>query len=797
MILLRYCNENLIIGCVEMLEEAIARINSEGKTQLLYDHAKNVASISVSISRYPNTSKLIAYLHDFGKSSAAFQNYLLNGGERGSVIHAWQGAFLANELFIDESACGMLMKEIIGFCVTAHHNHFDDGVAPDGETNYFDKFSNSSDTKYSFSEIKEKVTKREKVELQALFEKSKQEISDLLTKINSVYKNRSSANFALGLFIKYLYSCLVDADRLDAYLFDANEPYCYQSPNWDSLISIFEDNICKFTHDTKMNIIRKSISDKCKSAADSETGIYQLSVQTGGGKTLSSLRFALHHCKKYEKKRIIYVIPYLSIIEQTAKSLNKIFNLPEYNEVIFEHHSNIIEPEDEKTSELRKLAAARWDNPIILTTMVQFMETVMSAKSGKLRKFASMADTVIIIDEIQSMPVKAVHCINEVVTFLSKILNATIILCSATQPTLETTQRENLLLHDDAKLIDCLDDFKDVKRVTVSVESEKDCETATDFILDKADENGNCLAIVNTKKSALEIYNRLNSKKADFEILHLSTSMCSIHRIQIINKIKDCLENHKKVICVSTQLIEAGVDLSFSCVVRTMSGLDSIAQAAGRCNRNWESAAPKTVYTFQLKDENLDKLNDIKSGKEITAQIVQNKTVDYDFLDEKVMAEYYQRFFAPKDSQMDYPVKDGGTIYSMLSGNNSGKKNYTNRTGKQFTHLISHAFLSADTNFNMIENNTKSVVVTYGESEKLLDEYRTLPAEILTKEKIRILKKLQKYSVSLYEWQLKKLAEQNAIYVLDAETGIIILGSNYYSQATGVVLEAIQDNLII
>jgi CRISPR-associated endonuclease/helicase Cas3 len=522
-----------------MIDKLIARKNSNGDTQSLYEHSRNVAEISASISHYPNTSKLIAYLHDLGKASEAFQNYIKNGSEeRGGVIHAWQGAFLANELFPDDRADSILLKEIIGFCVTAHHHSLYDGAAPDGTTDFFDKFSNTDDARYSFDEIKGKITDKVRAELQTLFDRAKPEIVALQNKIREVYQNKNSAYFALGLFIKYLFSCLIDADRLDTYLFDINEPYSHQTVDWDRLIRIFEHNISKFSNTRKIDIIRKSVSDKCRAAADRETGIYQLSVPTGGGKTLSSLRFALHHCKKHGKKRIIYVIPYLSIIEQTAKNLNDILGLPEDNETVFEHHSNIVEPEDEKSSEIRKLAAARWDSPIILTTVVQFMETVMSAKSGQLRKFASMADSVIIFDEVQSIPIKAIHCFNEVVTFLSKILNSTIILCSATQPAFETTQRKNLLLQDNAKLIECSDDFKDIKRVTVSVECEKDCKEASEFILEKARLAGNCLVIVNTKKSALEIFNLLKEKTEDFKILHLSTSMCPSHRVQAIGEKK-------------------------------------------------------------------------------------------------------------------------------------------------------------------------------------------------------------------------------------------------------------------
>ena len=422
-----------------MNKEAIARKSAFGQTQSFYEHTENGADISASLSQFESTSRLIAYLHDLGKLSDDFQHYIINGGERGSVIHAWQGAFLANELFQKKTASASFLKEIISLCTTAHHNFLADGLSTDGTTDFFDKMCNFANEKYSFSNIKSKLKKEDMLALTSLFDNAEKEISALLIKIGKTYTNHNSANFALGLTIKYLYSCLIDADRLDAYLFDNNEKFVSETTNWNNLIEVFEKNISSFSSTEKINKIRNSVSEKCKAAAKTETGIYQLSVPTGGGKTLSSLRFALYHCKKKQKKRIIYVIPYLSIIEQTAKSIRDIFNLTQESDIVFEHHSNIIEPANEKESEIQKLSASRWDSPIIITTMVQFLESVMSSKGGKLRKFSHMANSVIIFDEVQSAPIKTIHCFNEVVSFLSKILNSTIILCSATQPTLETT----------------------------------------------------------------------------------------------------------------------------------------------------------------------------------------------------------------------------------------------------------------------------------------------------------------------------------------------------------------------
>lgn len=784
-------------GVLMMYEESIARKRSDGKLQSLQEHSKNVAEISASISHYPNTAKLTAYLHDLGKSSSAFQTYIKEGGERGSVIHAWQGAFWAKESFSDDEVTEKLLIEVMGLCITGHHNHLHDGVAPDGSTEYIDKFSHVYDEKYSYDDIKGKITNKQNLEFQYLFDQAKVEIKGLVIKIREVYKDKNSADFALGLFVKYLFSCLVDADRLDAYLFDINEKYSQKQTNWDGLLQIFENAISKYPATTQINFIRKSISEKCKSAADKESGIYQLSVPTGGGKTLSSLRFALHHSKKYHKKRIIYVIPYLSIIEQTAANLRDVLNLPKDSQVVFEHHSNLVEPEDEASAEIRKLIAARWDSPIIITTFVQFLESVMSSKSGKLRKFASMADSVIIFDEIQSVPIKTIHCFNEVVTYLSKIMNSTIILCSATQPTLESTQRKNLSIQKDVYLIDCREDFNDLERVSVSIENEKNWEEASDFILEKANENGNCLVIVNTKNSALEIFDLLKIKTSDFEVKHLSTSMYPAHRAAIISQVKSSLNNNEKIICVSTQLIEAGVDISFSCVVRTISGLDSIAQAAGRCNRNGESLTPKPVYIFSLKDENLDKLMDIKSGKEVTEQIIYNKKGDSDILKEETMKTFYQKYFAGKEVQMDYPAKDGGWVYKMLSGNAAGKGNYRNITGKDFPCFLSHGFHSADVNFSVIEKNTKTVIIDVGEASELIEKYRNLFGGNITREKVKILNELQRYSVSLYEWQLKKFSEQRALDLLDEETGAIVLNGSYYSDETGIMMDPTHDSYIV
>jgi len=636
-------------------------------TQLLSEHLNNVAKFSAEISRYKNISKLAGILHDIGKATYDFQNYLEEKGARGSVVHSVQGAFfIQDEPDISQNTYSTIVKDIISMVIVAHHGFLCDVLTPCGEALFKQKLSDEENKKYNYREAKQNISN---IYSHLNFDVSKQlalatdELSSVISFINETYNSKDSAQFALGLFIKYAYSCLIDADRLDAYLSEAGEQYTSKEAEWNDLIAIFETKINKFQTKYEVDKIRSVISMQCKEASIKNTGIYQLSVPTGGGKTLSSMRFALHHCKEKGKKRIIYVIHYLSIIEQTASELRKILDLPEDTDILLEHHSGIVATEDESACELRKLAASRWDKQIIITTMVQFMESVMSSRASNLRKFHNMSDSVIIFDEIQSLPIKCIHLFNETISFLSKICNSTILLCTATQPLLSKTERKNLLIESNPELASIGGLFENIKRTTVVPKTEMDIGEFSDFIKMKSIENDNCLVIVNTKGVARDVFERLNDCD-EFDMFHLSTSMCGVHRADVLGQIKDGLSNGKKIICVSTQLIEAGVDISFSCVIRAAAGLDSVAQAAGRCNRNGECDSPKNVYVVPLKNEKLDKLADIKCGKEITTRIIRDNK-ERNLLDSTIMEEYYKYYFYERKNLMDYRVDDGKTLANV------------------------------------------------------------------------------------------------------------------------------------
>lgn len=649
----------------------LARKDEEGNTQALYDHLHGAGRLASGFEdEFADISRTAAVLHDVGKVAQQFQTYLLSDdGHRGDVQHARQGAFVVNDFFESKGEIEEIAKEILELAISKHHGGLPDCIDESGNRAFLLGFTESdkSNEKYAYQEIKRGLNGLA-LDLQSNFRGSAEDIACFLKKIKSLRLSKDSIYFYLGLLVKLIYSRLVDADRTDAACFETRKQYRPNAVDWQNLISRLDKSMRSFDSSSEINRIRHQINEQCCLAGARETGIYRLSIPTGGGKTLASLNFALHHALKTGKRRIIYVIPYLSITTQTAKTFRDVLGLNSDSDVLLEHYSTAgmqrsADVADNASSEFedagehqRKLAAERWDNPIIVTTMVEFLETVMSARGTKLRKFHNMADSVIIFDEIQSLPMNTINLFNEIVSFLSKITNSTILLCSATQPLLEKTKRENLLLSEKPDLIAETESYEDKLRRTRIVASaeNKSCDELGQIIYQQARKNGNCLAIVNLKKEAREIFQCLERLDVnhEFELIHLSTAMCGRHRTDCLNRIGALLDpgNPKPVICVSTQLIEAGVDISFACVVRAMAGLDSIMQAAGRCNRNGESVEPKNVYVYPLKDEDSMEryLPDIAMGKQLTLQIMENYP-GKDLLSSNILEQYYDMLLRKKD----------------------------------------------------------------------------------------------------------------------------------------------------
>lgn len=446
----------------------LARKDEEGNTQTLYDHLHGTGRLASGFEdEFADISRTAAVLHDVGKVAQQFQTYLLSDdGHRGDVQHARQGAFVVNDFFESKGEIEEIAKEILELAISKHHGGLPDCIDESGNRAFLLGFTESdkSNEKYAYQEIKRGLNGLA-LDLQSNFRGSAEDIACFLKKIKSLGLSKDSIYFYLGLLVKLIYSRLVDADRTDAACFETRKQYRPNTVDWQNLISRLDKSMRSFDSSSEINRIRHQINEQCCLAGARETGIYRLSIPTGGGKTLASLNFALHHALKTGKHRIIYVIPYLSITTQTAKTFRDVLGLNADSDVLLEHYStagmqrsadvadNALSEFEDAGEHQRKLAAERWDNPIIVTTMVEFLETVMSARGTKLRKFHNMADSVIIFDEIQSLPMNTINLFNEIVSFLSKITNSTILLCSATQPLLEKTKRENLLLSEKPDLI--------------------------------------------------------------------------------------------------------------------------------------------------------------------------------------------------------------------------------------------------------------------------------------------------------------------------------------------------------
>ncbi len=414
----------------------LARKDEEGNTQALYDHLHGAGRLASGFEdEFADISRTAAVLHDVGKVAQQFQTYLLSDdGHRGDVQHARQGAFVVNDFFESKGEIEEIAKEILELAISKHHGGLPDCIDESGNRAFLLGFTESdkSNEKYAYQEIKRGLNGLA-LDLQSNFRGSAEDIACFLKKIKSLRLSKDSIYFYLGLLVKLIYSRLVDADRTDAACFETRKQYRPNAVDWQNLISRLDKSMRSFDSSSEINRIRHQINEQCCLAGARETGIYRLSIPTGGGKTLASLNFALHHALKTGKRRIIYVIPYLSITTQTAKTFRDVLGLNSDSDVLLEHYSTAgmqrsADVADNASSEFedagehqRKLAAERWDNPIIVTTMVEFLETVMSARGTKLRKFHNMADSVIIFDEIQSLPMNTINLFNEIVSFLSKI----------------------------------------------------------------------------------------------------------------------------------------------------------------------------------------------------------------------------------------------------------------------------------------------------------------------------------------------------------------------------------------
>ena len=760
------------------------RENDKAK-QSVKEHSENTAALTSKFLKstgLASVGKLTGLVHDFGKLRVIFDDYIngRNNISRGSIDHSFAGARYLFELSGDNEKKKTAAISMAHTIVSHHGIH--DWIDENYDDYFYKRITNGEDYDEILSNIGDVLDGKD---INKLFDSAVNEWFIAANKINT--KNKTEFTFCLGMLERLIQSALIDADRTDtADFMSGRKTVITRDANlWENMDARMDKKLESFSGKTDtISLQRRSISDRCAAFSAHRVGACRLIVPTGGGKTLSSLRFAVKQCKEFGLERIFYIAPFMSILEQNSDVIKELAG----EENFLEHHSNLAaEIEDENEYNEYELRAERWDTPVIATTMVQFLNTLFSARASSVRRMHCLCNSVIIIDEVQSVPLKCTRLFSLAMNFLTKICGSTVVLCSATQPTFD---RLGLALdHEQDMIADYQKDFEVFKRTELIPELKKygyDFDAAAEFCEQRFEENGSLLLIVNTKKQAIEMYSRLKARaegKAD--IIHLSTNMCPAHRKECIEILKKMLDN-SPVICVTTQLIEAGVDISFGCVVRALAGLDNAAQAAGRCNRNGEKGRICPVYLINFKEEKLGSLTDIKNAKDISANIIKNNSDD--LISADVQSCYFDWLFKKSSDMLDYPVGKNETLLNLLSLN---KNNWEIR--KKTDRCLSQAFKTAGQLFKVIDSNTENVLVPYNdEAEKMISE---LESELTPWESASLLRRAQKYTVSVYMGTKQALISEGAVEL--NKNGVLVLDKRFYSSEFGVTTEGADQEILI
>lgn len=776
-----------------------AHISEDGlRIQTVSEHCRNTAELAAGYAASfgaENIGRLQGLLHDIGKLCVRFDDYInkKSDARRGEIDHSYAGAKYICEMAdeIDKKRLHNVSR-MIGRTIVSHHG-LHDWVDDEGN----DYYTVRTDKTDNYDEIKKNTDRlfgRDRIK--ELLEKAADEYRILREKIRGISKENTAFAFYLGMLERMLESVLIDADRTDTADFMAGRETSEKAASqklWKEMRGRMEEKLSKFAGRTdRISMRRRDISDRCAAFAKNDVHVCRMIVPTGGGKTLSSLRFAIEYCIEHSMERIIYTAPFMSILEQNSMEMRSVTG----EENFVEHHSNALADILDKGSDSEELAGyelhtERWDLPAEAVTMVQFLNSLFLAGSSAVRRMHRLSRAVIIIDEVQSVPIKCVNMFNMAVNFLSQICGAAVVLCSATQPVMNETEYPIIMDEKCSMTGDFTEDFEVFHRTDIISEADAygmTYDEAAEYSCGRFREAGNLLVIVNTKSAALAMYERIRDI-ADAEVIHLSTNMCPEHRRRKISEMKKLLADKKPLICVTTQLIEAGVDISFRCVIRSLAGLDNAVQAAGRCNRNGESAEPCRVYVIKLKEENLGSLRDIKDAQMIF-QSMFGSGENADPQSDAVISEYFRRFYSMESGKLSYPVKDGmmGTNLVGLLSLNEDRYNISPKTSGRFS---SQAFRTAGMLFEVIDSRTADVIVPYNDdAEKLIDSLRNGTADIG-----KTLRIAQKYTVGIYGNAERKLGENNGIYRL--ECGAVILEKRFYDDVFGVKLEgAEQENLI-
>ena len=731
-----------------MQSEYIAhRKEDTGEIQTVKAHSEETAELcrEYAVDEMKQAAYVAGLYHDLGKYGYTYQRRIR--GTEVRVEHSTCGALVAKERY--PYVVGLLL----GFCIAGHHTGLPDaGSKKDGpdDSTLYGRMKRSFE---DFSAYKEELS---------IPEINEQEFMQFLLK--DCGKDIGMVVDKFAFLTRYVFSCLVDADSTNTADFCRGYHPKHLKADFPACLGRINHKLRSFVCETDLQKARSQIQEQVYEKVNENAEIYLLNMPTGSGKTLCSIKWALERAIAGQKKRIIYIAPFNSIIDQTADELERLFR---GCADILRHQSTFCyedqDARDEDYLEAVKNAEENWDADMIITTEVQFFESIYSNKRGKLRKFHNMADSVLIFDEAHLMPLNYLQPCLQAVAFITRYLNSEAVFLTATMPDYQQLLSRYAL--PDCKVVNLVEDYSKAflfKKCDYVYLGKTEAET----LLSRALQCPSSLIVVNRRQTATALFHMGSGRK-----YHLSTYMTVLDRKRVIDEVKEELrkleadypgyENipeERRIMVISTSLIEAGVDLDFYAVFRELSGLDNILQAGGRCNREGRRAHAET-YVFELSEEGRRNVPDRKIN--LTRGLIRGYE---DISDKECVREYYERYyFMNQDAAGSHVLSAECKDISCIS------------------------FKSYADHFELIDSRTVSVVVRQNEDcEQLLN--------LLKFTGIGTVRKLQKYTCSVQVWELNDLIRQNA--VKEADKGVWYLANmDYYDSNTGISFEA-KDYLI-
>lgn len=701
------------------------RINADGEPEFrpLVEHLGGVAQKAASFAGEFGAQDWARYsgmLHDLGKYSTDFQRYIRAQNDLDAHIetapsrvnHSTAGAVYAAENMGTTGA-------IPAYLIAGHHAGLPDFHSADSGR----------------SALNNRLREGRKAGLldQALAGRVPREVLEVTAPTSTPQGGQDGFH----LWVRMLFSCLVDGDFLDTESFmnpeksKARGTFPPLSQLRDALNRHME-YLARNADPTPLNAIRAEIYRQCLDAADGDPGLFSLTVPTGGGKTLASLVFALRHAESHGKRRVIYAIPYTSIIEQTADVFREV--LGDLQDALIEHHSNA-ESDPEREDHKTRLACENWDAPLIVTTNVQLFESLFAARTSRCRKLHNIANSVIILDEAQTLPPEFLQPMVNCMRLLAEHYGVSFVFCTATQPELGSRKGFDSLFKGLDGIREIMDDvgglYRTLKRVNVHLPPDLHAPTDWETLAGElAALDRSVLCIVNRREDCRVLYELLH-RSDGAPVYHLSALMCGQHRSDLIAEIKQRLKAGDTVKVISTQLVEAGVDLDFPVVYRALAGLDAIAQAAGRCNREDRLPGGGEVHVFIPPKEPPPGL--LRQAAQKTRQVLHGVE------DDPLTPERFRRFFTEFYGDAETDKRGIEDLLAVQPG-------------------FAVSFRTAAAKFRLIDDDySDTLFVKHGKGAELLDLLAAKGPERW------LLRKLQRYAVNLPKWDITRLQAESQI----------------------------------